>query len=129
MCPTDDNELGSFELNSDESSIPGYRSSHGRSARSGASPVLHKLRVLRLSGNRLTELDVSPFPNIRTLYIDSNRLAEQRGEDDTITEHSRSRLVGLQRLTKLDNFSARHQRAEGGREARLCALLPFINFR
>ena len=100
----DDNALAGLETNSNGS----------------LGPALHKLRVLRLSGNRITRLDVSPFPNLRTLYIDSNRLAEKRYEDDeTITGSDAPRLLNLQRLTKLENFSARHQRAEGGRASGL----------
>ncbi|KAM5431787.1 Protein nud1 [Microsporum ferrugineum] len=37
-------------------------------------PLRH-LKTLKLSGNRLNHLDVSPFPSLRVLYIDCNHLS------------------------------------------------------
>ena len=53
-----------------------------------------KLRILRISGNRLSELQVSKVPNLRTLYADNNAL---------------SALAKVDRLTRLENLSLRNQ--------------------
>ena len=53
-----------------------------------------RLRILRCSFNRLTEIDVAPFVNLRTLYMDGNRL---------------QRVVNVDRLLKLENLSLRNQ--------------------
>ncbi|EJC98028.1 L domain-like protein [Fomitiporia mediterranea MF3/22] len=78
---------------------------------------MQKLRILRLSGNRLKRLDVTRFPNLRTLYVDNNCLADgracQRGQAQKTT---RQRLIGLRRLCKLENFSARNQSVPGMRD-------------
>lgn len=58
-----------------------------------------RLRILRVSGNRLQQLNASPFPNLRTLYADNNSLG-------TITK--------AHRLTKLENLSLRNQNAKPG---------------
>jgi len=34
-----------------------------------------KLRILRVSGNKLQRLDGAHYPNLRTLYADSNNLS------------------------------------------------------
>ncbi|KAF8635927.1 hypothetical protein AX15_000102 [Amanita polypyramis BW_CC] len=60
--------------------------------------VMPKLRILRISGNRLQELNAASFPNIRTLYADNNSLVN---------------LVKLDRLSKLENLSVRNQRGRG----------------
>lgn len=57
-----------------------------------------KLRILRISGNRLQELNAASFPNLRTLYADNNSLVT---------------LVKLDRLSKLENLSLRNQRGRG----------------
>jgi Leucine-rich repeat (LRR) protein len=57
-----------------------------------------KLRILRLSGNRLYRLNVAPFPNLRTLYADNNSLTD---------------LTKTACLSKLENLSLRNQ---SGRE-------------
>ncbi|KDQ62247.1 hypothetical protein JAAARDRAFT_170487 [Jaapia argillacea MUCL 33604] len=57
--------------------------------------ILSRLRILRLSGNRLHQLNLAPFPNLRTLYADNNSLGV---------------LVKASRLTKLENLSLRNQR-------------------
>ena len=53
-----------------------------------------RLRILRVSGNRLHNLDVGAMCNLRTLYADNNSLAN---------------LVKVDRLTKLENLSLRNQ--------------------
>lgn len=53
-----------------------------------------KLRVLRLSDNRLNEVDLAAFPNVRTLYMDNNRLGD---------------VLNASRLTRLENLSVRSQ--------------------
>ncbi|KAL5501530.1 NUD1 [Sanghuangporus vaninii] len=82
--------------------------------------ILHKLRTLRLSGNRLRYLNVARFPNLRTLYVDNNCLADggpiQRGQGQRRLPR---RLCGLHRLCKLENFSARNQNAAGMRDSGL----------
>lgn len=57
-----------------------------------------RLRILRVSGNRLRRLNVASFPNLRTLYADNNALTG---------------LVKAERLTKLENLSLRNQTARG----------------
>jgi Leucine-rich repeat (LRR) protein len=59
-----------------------------------ASGPMPKLRILRASRNRLQELDLGFFPNLRTLYLDNNALRS---------------LGKLERLTKLENLSLRNQ--------------------
>ncbi|KAF9485890.1 L domain-like protein [Pholiota conissans] len=59
---------------------------------------LPRLRILRVSGNRLQNLDVGPLPSLRTLYADNNALAG---------------LVKVDRLTKLENLSLRNQSGRG----------------
>lgn len=58
-----------------------------------------RLRILRVSGNRLKALNATPFPNLRTLYADNNSLG-------TIAKASR--------LTKLENLSLRNQGGRAG---------------
>ena len=53
-----------------------------------------RLRILRLSSNKLSELAVTALPNLRTLYADNNSLS-------TVTK--------VDRLTKLENLSLRNQ--------------------
>ncbi|TFK19988.1 hypothetical protein FA15DRAFT_600514 [Coprinopsis marcescibilis] len=53
-----------------------------------------RLRILRVSNNKLSELGVGALPNLRTLYADSNSL---------------SSLIKVDRLTKLENLSLRNQ--------------------
>ncbi|KII86570.1 hypothetical protein PLICRDRAFT_43203 [Plicaturopsis crispa FD-325 SS-3] len=57
-----------------------------------------RLRILRVSGNRLRQLHAGLFPNLRTLYADNNSL---------------SGLVKAERLTKLENLSLRNQSGRG----------------
>ncbi|KAI8358871.1 hypothetical protein B0O80DRAFT_382559, partial [Mortierella sp. GBAus27b] len=59
---------------------------------------LRRVRILRLSENRLSTFDAMPFPGLRTLYLDDNRL---------------NVLENCQRLTRLENFSARDQEGDG----------------
>ncbi|KAF9333797.1 hypothetical protein BG006_003163 [Podila minutissima] len=60
-------------------------------------PLL-RLRILRLSENKLMNFNASSFPGLRTLYLDDNRLQS---------------LENCQTLTRLENFSARDQEGEG----------------
>ncbi|KAJ8521073.1 hypothetical protein ONZ45_g2183 [Pleurotus djamor] len=57
-----------------------------------------RMRILRLSGNRIRELNVALTPNLRTLYADNNSLIS---------------LVKVDRLTKLENLSLRNQSGRG----------------
>ncbi|KAG0326414.1 hypothetical protein BGZ99_009555 [Dissophora globulifera] len=59
---------------------------------------LRRIRILRLSDNKLSVFDAKPFPGLRTLYLDDNRLQT---------------LENCQNLTRLENFSARDQDGEG----------------
>ncbi|KAJ6258958.1 Internalin-I [Drechslerella dactyloides] len=52
------------------------------------------LRTLNASNNRLTKFDVTPFPNIRTLYLDTNQLED---------------VAGISGAHHLDSFSIRSQ--------------------
>ncbi|KAF9534523.1 hypothetical protein CPB83DRAFT_844368 [Crepidotus variabilis] len=58
------------------------------------SGTMSRLRILRVSGNRLKTLDVGRVPNLRTLYADNNSL---------------SGLANLKRLARLENLSLRNQ--------------------
>lgn len=58
---------------------------------------LDHLRIIRVSGNKFQSFDVTPFPNIRTLYIDDNSL---------------EKIHGLRRAKHLDSLSMRDQRKE-----------------
>ncbi|KAG1822617.1 uncharacterized protein BJ212DRAFT_1329202 [Suillus subaureus] len=60
--------------------------------------IMPRLRILRASGNRLKHLNVAPFPNLRTLYLDNNSL---------------NTLVKAERLSKLENLSMRNQTSCG----------------
>ncbi|BGO93388.1 hypothetical protein NBRC10512_005555 [Rhodotorula toruloides] len=62
------------------------------------SADMPRLRVLRLSNNPLSALDVSFAPKLRTLYADSTRLGALEGTDQ---------------LRKLENLSLRDQSVEG----------------
>ncbi|KAH9922647.1 uncharacterized protein B0H18DRAFT_1085842 [Fomitopsis serialis] len=64
--------------------------------RDGTMP---RLRILRVSGNRLKQLDASAFPGLRTLYADNNYLG---------TIHKAHRLI------KLENLSLRNQGGKPG---------------
>ncbi|CAE6460933.1 unnamed protein product [Rhizoctonia solani] len=59
---------------------------------------LPRLRHLRLSDNKLTELDCSSFVNLRTLYVDNNKLGTLRH---------------LEKARRLENFSLRNQSGRG----------------
>ena len=58
-----------------------------------------RLRILRLSSNRLSSLTAVPFPNLRTLYADNNSLGT---------------IVKAYRLGKLENLSVRNQSGRAG---------------
>lgn len=64
----------------------------------GVGGSMPRLRILRVSGNRLHNLDVGGMGNVRTLYADNNSLAN---------------LVKVDRLTKLENLSLRNQSGAG----------------
>ena len=60
--------------------------------------ALARLRVLRVSGNRLQRLSARAFPHVRTLYADNNALPE---------------LTDARRLARLENLSLRNQSGKG----------------
>ena len=62
------------------------------------SMTMPRLRILRVSGNKLQQLDVGALPNLRTLYADNNTL---------------ERLAHADRLGKLENLSLRNQSGKG----------------
>ena len=55
---------------------------------------LTKLCKLKMSFNRLKALDVSPFPEVRTLYLDENQI---------------ERIIGAACINRLESFSLRDQ--------------------
>jgi protein NUD1 len=57
-----------------------------------------RLRILRVSSNKLQTLSCPAFHNLRTLYADNNDLRK---------------LVKAQKLTKLENLSLRNQAGKG----------------
>lgn len=61
---------------------------------SGGKTCLGKLRILRVSGNRLQRLDGECFPNLRTLYADNNALTG---------------ISHCGRMRRLENLSVRNQ--------------------
>ncbi|KDQ11108.1 hypothetical protein BOTBODRAFT_35643 [Botryobasidium botryosum FD-172 SS1] len=63
-----------------------------------AESPMPKMRILRLSMNRLTRLNAAPFTNLRTLYADNNALGE---------------VLKAERMTKLENLSLRNQTGKG----------------
>ncbi|TVY73157.1 Septation initiation network scaffold protein cdc11 [Lachnellula suecica] len=71
----EDNEISSFAPNGPE--------------------MLWALKYLRLSGNNLSSIDVSPFPGLRLVYLDRNRLGA---------------LSGVLKAKHLDSISMREQK-------------------
>ncbi|EJD43556.1 L domain-like protein, partial [Auricularia subglabra TFB-10046 SS5] len=65
--------------------------------------ALPKLRVLRVSDNAFTQLDLGGMPALRTVYADGNKLREGLGD-----------VHGLDRLRRLENLSLRNQNGVGG---------------
>ena len=61
--------------------------------------AMPRLRILRLSNNRLNSMNATPFPNLRTLYIDNNALGT---------------IAKAHRLAKLENLSIRNQSGRAG---------------
>ena len=85
-----------------------------------STTALQKLRILRLSGNRLKHLDVSRFPNLKTLYVDNNCLVDGKAAQKNQSHKKiKQKLVGLNRLGKLENLSARNQVGTGSRDVGL----------
>ncbi|KLO17318.1 L domain-like protein [Schizopora paradoxa] len=105
----DNNALVSLDSSPNDWTSPKGRDHHA--PKNHTSSALTKLRILKLSGNRLRYLNAGRFPNLRTLYLDNNCLAEAKNE--------RQRLVNLHRLGKLENFSARNQSGGNGRDSGL----------
>ena len=58
-----------------------------------------RMKILRVSGNRLQQFNAWPFPNLRTLYADNNSLGP---------------ILKAHRLTKLENLSLRNQSGRAG---------------
>ncbi|CAG8973819.1 hypothetical protein HYALB_00005564 [Hymenoscyphus albidus] len=56
---------------------------------------LETLKSLRLGGNDLERIDIGPYPNLRTLYLDKNRLVH---------------LTGFLKAKHLDSLSLREQK-------------------
>lgn len=56
--------------------------------------LIWTLRYLKLGGNKLEHLDITPYPNIRLLYLDRNRLGS---------------VTGLLKAKHLDSISLREQ--------------------
>ncbi|KAF9156350.1 hypothetical protein DFQ26_009394 [Actinomortierella ambigua] len=71
---------------------------------------LRRLRILNLTQNRLVQFDAKPFPNLKTLYLDDNRLET---------------LQNCASLTRLENFSVRDQEGDGT----LIDMTEFLNSR
>lgn len=70
---------------------------NGLASLSIAAP-LSRLRNLRISDNKLTELDCSALVNLRTLYADNNKLGTLRH---------------IERARRLENLSLRNQNGRG----------------
>jgi Leucine-rich repeat (LRR) protein len=61
----------------------------------GEDTCMSKLRILRVSGNKLQHLDGARYPNLRTLYADNNCL---------------STISHCNQLRRLENLSLRNQK-------------------
>ena len=111
---SENNSLRGLQSEPFASRTPKTVSESGHKSPSSVTSVtqLPKLRVLRLSSNRLETLDVALYPNLRTLYVDNNCLADKK-------DANARRLVNLSHLVKLENFSARNQSGGGAREGGL----------
>lgn len=106
-------------LYSDNNSLSALeRSVDSTEASANETVILHRLRILRLSGNRLKQLDVARFPNLHMLYVDNNCLAESKSSQRS-PKKTRPKLMNMHRLTKLENFSARNQACAGCRDSGL----------
>ncbi|KAF8685467.1 L domain-like protein [Rhizoctonia solani] len=75
---------------------------HNALAELHVNTPLPRLRNLRLSDNKLAELDCSSFVNLRTLYVDNNKLGALRH---------------VEKARRLENLSLRNQ---SGRGLHLC---------
>lgn len=58
-----------------------------------------RLKILRVSGNRLQQFNASPFPSLRILYADNNCLGP---------------IFKAHRMTKLESLSLRNQSGHAG---------------
>ncbi|KIY53211.1 L domain-like protein [Fistulina hepatica ATCC 64428] len=68
------------------------------------------LRVLRVSYNNLTSLDVGLLTNLKTFYADGNRFGEgSKSSKSSALEGTppNKAITNLHKLTRLENFSAR----------------------
>lgn len=71
---------------------------HNRISTLDTNGTLPKLRILRLSSNKLQRISGAPFPNLRTLYADNNAITG---------------LDKVSKLSKLENLSLRNQSGKG----------------
>lgn len=71
-----------------------YCSDHNEIKWMNIYQTLPSLELLRLSFNRLKIMDASPFPSVKTLYLDDNQLMTVRN---------------LSAMVHLDSFSMRDQ--------------------
>ncbi|KAH8928697.1 L domain-like protein [Atractiella rhizophila] len=78
------------------------------------SQKMPKLRILRISNNRLNTLQVKYFPHLRTLFADENFIAT---------------IEGTSRLRKLENFSIKDQKGLGDDQTFDMDLTPFRDVR
>lgn len=70
-------------------------SDYNRLVQCTVSADMRSLRALRLSHNRLTTLDTSRFPRLRSLYADSNQI-------QTLTHSLNQKSVRLEYLSLRD---------------------------
>jgi Leucine-rich repeat (LRR) protein len=71
---------------------------HNRISTLDTNGTLPKLRILRLSSNKLQRISGAAFPNLRTLYADNNAITG---------------LDKVSKLSKLENLSLRNQSGKG----------------
>ncbi|KAF9778564.1 hypothetical protein BJ322DRAFT_1091258 [Thelephora terrestris] len=85
---------GLIALNLDNNGLSELGVEAGDGGDRGGRGCLGKLRILRVSGNKLQRLDGECFPNLRTLYADNNAL---------------SGISHCGRMRRLENLSVRNQ--------------------
>ncbi|KAF8909016.1 hypothetical protein CPB84DRAFT_1766683 [Gymnopilus junonius] len=98
MLNLSNNRLDSMQGVSSLQSLVALHADMNSLSELGVDEAMPRLRILRVSGNRLQNLDVGGMPNLRTLYADNNGLAS---------------LAKVDRLTKLENLSLRNQSGRG----------------